>query len=283
MSRGSLTSLLILSVCIISALMLAGQYLSSNTETPIIESAFIANNSAPQRYNAFQSSTLTNKTPQNTLPSNKLPDWQDSPNIKQAQYVPRVLTDEATSNNDQRTDVEHAPSPPTTNLIDIWSWLPSAKPSVKQETKSDPLKDEIHIYGNSFGTLVKKFTSTAGDQVQIMSDFVAGRGKHGNTDALVRLGSQYIELADSLSKLTPPPGFSSTSEALIRLYKEVGEASLMLAQATTDDTATVSLIYSYNDVVGEFAQKFITFSSTFGAYGVTFTKGEGGDILMPSL
>ncbi len=216
-----------------------------------------------------------------------LTSWQDSNNIKQGDYAPRVS--ESIDIQDIIDTAKPAPSTEdtsqsTTQSPDdsgIWDWVPQTilrKPtSTPQEI---PEMAEIKTYVNLYGNTVKEFTRQADNQTKLMEVFIAGRGEEGNTLEIQALAQQYITLSEDLTALPIPSGFESTAQDLSLAYKGVGEATHNLSLAT-DDTDTLQRLYAYNASVDIFATEFISFANLIGAYSITFTKGEGGDIFTP--
>jgi len=254
-------------------------------------------------YNDTTISNGTDKYPQNVFKPNIKPlkdleqssttdnftDWQNSDNIRHLD-----TTDTTNNTNTQQTNttiagkdeyrpVEAQQNQDNTIASDIWSWVPIIK-NTKQSKMAQESTEiaEMRAFGNSYGSTIKRFTLTLGDQPKVMNGFILGRGKSGNTKEIIELGQKYIEISKDLNKISTPKGFGSTVEALTKAYALVGESTINLSKAS-DDADTVKRVYSYNEVVEDFAHNYLAMVDLFGAYGIKFNKGEGGDIFMPPM
>jgi hypothetical protein len=166
---------------------------------------------------------------------------------------------------------------------DIIAWLPGRSTT---STTSTTIKTEASIqtdlrdYGNSVGKLVQNFAISAGDQPKLMSNFVSKRNDTTNIQALITLSEQYIDLSDSISAIQAPKPIATAGNELALQYKRVGDATAKLSTKRTDDEL-LQEIYSYNTVVNDFTRSFLNFSRVLRVYGISFDKGEPGDIFMP--
>ncbi len=211
--------------------------------------------------------------------------WQDSDNIKYSDYEDsNTLNDVDLSEEGVVIDTKQVPTEEEAVVEpnNPWQWL---QRTVLKQPK--PVQESAEIvamrnYGNVYGGEIKSFAATTGNQPETMSNFIDGLGEPGNTDAILTLAQKYITIAEVLSEIDGPTNIRASGIALADAYKEVGEATIELSKLVNDESA-VDYIYTYNNHVDNFAKKFVSFASVFGAYGIKFNKGEGGDILMPPM
>ncbi len=219
--------------------------------------------------------------------NNLLNSWQDSGNIKHSDYKKdmRTLKKEPVVEKEKGVITETTQTTETTqDSHNPWRWLQrtALKPTKElpqENTKILAMRD----YGNNYGKKIKLFAITTGDQPKIMNEFIQGRGNPGNTDALLSLAQKYIDLAEELLKIDGPENIKVFGIALANAYREVGEATIELSKMTSSDEGAINYIHAYNKSVDNFAREFVALSSVFGAFGIKFNKGEGGDILMPPM
>lgn len=262
-----------------------------NEEDPItFSNATITPHKPLTKYNTFKEQGAYQY---NSAPIKREQSWQDSLDIKYDDYT---FTDTgdirvnantvATINNSENIET---PTDTDTNslFIDVWNWLPSrdltnhAKPP---EPVTKPSKQEVAMrdYGNVIGSTIKSFTLQASDQPKTMLNFMQDRANKEAAQDLVNLGNMYIELSKDLSLIDMPTNIERVASKFTAAYSKVGDATIDLAKSTDDDD-TLNRVYSYNSVIEDFARSFMKLSNIFGAYGVTFSKGEGGDIFMPPM
>ncbi len=216
-------------------------------------------------------------------------DWQSSAEIKHAKYSP---ADSSTTPSSQQYSIPKVSQEQSTVITesksnswgsDIWEWIPKniKRTNIRPEAEPPELV-VIRSFGNAYGSTIKRFTATLGDQPKVMNSFMQGRGTEDNVTDMVSMGQKYIDITETLTNLQAPAGFESTALSLSNAYKAVGEATIDLSKSG-DDTDTIERIYSYNTVVEDFAKSYLALVNLFGAYGVKFSKGEGGDIFMPPM
>jgi hypothetical protein len=281
-----LVSILIVVGVIIAALLTLTQ---SNTaelnydNTPSISSA------PPVKYSDFVTNLFTQdsgeagKETQDTFS-----DWQESENIKYTQYTPDTSEVVVSGGTLESPTTEETPSSPDTSTpgFDIWGWLPTTKVSTPRvEEGPSPINIAIKTYANTLGDSIQIFTTQAGDQPKILQEFIEGRGTPGNSEALMSLGESYINLSRELQSIVAddliPLDVRNRGDNLARSYTVVGEATKHLTNAEPmNDEDTIAAIYDYNAQIDIFAKDYLAFVTIIGAYGVTFTRGEGGDIFM---
>jgi len=220
---------------------------------------------------------------------------QDSQNIKQGDYVPRITQDAETNEpQDIQNIINSATKTTTTEATEqytqetpedsgIWGWVPQTilRDPIKSTAASEsPEVLAIRKYGNEVGTLVKAFTRNAGNQPDKLSALMADYTDNQSSLAVLGLGLEYTELSKDLELLWNPPELGSTPDKLSQSYHFIGVELLALSKVE-NDTDALTQIYSYNASVDTFAKEFIKLVNLFGAYGIIFTKGEGGDIFTP--
>lgn len=208
--------------------------------------------------------------------------WQDSGAIRHAPYASHTATatTQAVTTSTPETRTNTPPANDSTNDgFDIWGWLPGLRGSSNAPPATAELAEltVYHTLGNALGGIIKQFAVSVGDQPQILDSFVQDRTQ---TLPIQHLATQYTQVASDITTLDIPTPFYQAIQDLSQSYRAVGERLLALSQ-TTSDSATLREIYAYNAAVDEFAEHFLHVSNLFGAYGVTFSTGEGGDIFAP--
>lgn len=294
--KRTLLILIPLAVIVVLAITVIAVKLTTGNQGDITYKDSVAHGQISMQTPAQSSSNVFTTNPYNDVPQGTKDDlltsWQGSTNIKQGKYIPRIAeSTEIQDIIDTATHPTPANTPTADNLAqeasDIWSWIPQTILREPEQVKQESLEiSTMKTYINEFGTEVKKTINTLGDQPKIMGDFITGRGEVGNADKLKVLGKEYENLGIRLMQMSTDSQVSKdikdSSYELGNAYKDVGVISQLLAnQETTDDTETLKDIYLYNKQVDIFATQFISFANLIGAYGVTFTKGEGGDMFTP--
>ncbi len=274
-----------MAVVLLSAAILIKQMISvTEQESDTFSNVEVMQTRPVTKYNAFVPRESDTPKPQ----ADSLPDWQQTKD---------TTTQVVVVNNDEPTSPPPTKSMPTTitdepkeqsilpdYISDLWSWLPTKQPSTSQEQTPTPSKTPLELaiydYGNEVGNTIKEFTLKAGDQPQLIQNFVDDRESQQTGDALLQLGQQYITLSESLKVAQAPIPLVEPVTKLSEGYKKVGEATIALVGKVSDKDL-LDEIYRYNATVDEFAKSYIKFAKIFKLYGIKFNKGEGGDIFMP--
>ncbi len=224
-----------------------------------------------------------------------LNNWQDSNKIRKDIYKP-IITQETTTSNStssvikptedikDTTNIDTTYQAPSAESSDIWAWVPQTILREQKEVTDQTSPEKIYI--NNYGTKIKKVVKTLGNQPEIMSRFISGRGEVGNKTELLTMAKKYEALGEELlhitANTTATEGIKRQGYELGNAYISVGKATKWLAeQETTNDAEMIEEIYAYNEQIDHFAKEFVSFANLIGAYGIKFEQGEGGDIFTP--
>ena len=142
------------------------------------------------------------------------------------------------------------------------------------KTKDSPIQAALRDYGNSAGNAIMSFENLHLNQASILKDHAEAPYDTGKVQLLARLGTDYIELGDTISKIDPIPlPLAALHKRLVADYRDLGKK---LVAVSKSPGSLYDAIVEYDASADQFAKDFISLALTFPTYGVRFQQGEGG-------
>ena len=208
----------------------------------------------------------------------------------------RVQTSSSSANN-EKTDDEH---------LSIWSQVYSLlQPKTKVEQKENSLvsslldgdfsvspsqnlkvnsfalfsdKDgSLKKYGNEIGSILKRHFETNKNQLEIMENFF--KNPDQMQPKMEELAQKYGDVAEVLSKITPPEKAKNLHIKLVDAIDGVSQEMKNLAQARGEENLYKAIL-NYNKQSFKAAKIFADLGEFFKSYGVVFEKNEPGSMFL---
>lgn len=168
-------------------------------------------------------------------------------------------------------------------LDDLYQFIPKniGALGVSDHTQMNKAQRDLYNYGNEAGSSVELFSSIwAPVQANIHRSFVEDRSNVEKSTSLKRLGSALVEVGLSMEymELIPLP-MKTAHRDLATAYKNVGEKTILIADARTDDEL-LTAIDAYNASADEFLRAFLSVSTVFNLNSVSFSDVDPGRVFV---
>ena len=129
------------------------------------------------------------------------------------------------------------------------------------KTKDSPIQAALRDYGNSAGNAIMSFENLHLNQASILKDHAEAPYDTGKVQLLARLGTDYIELGDTISKIDPIPlPLAALHKRLVADYRDLGKK---LVAVSKSPGSLYDAIVEYDASADQFAKDFISLALTF--------------------
>ena len=141
----------------------------------------------------------------------------------------------------------------------------------------------LYTYGNEAGSIVENYDSQWGaTQANIHRSYVEDRESIEKAAELARLAKGLADVAGSLSAIEfVPTGMTLRHKDLIAAYTAVGEQTLAISKARTDDEL-LPAIENYNASAEQFLRSYLAISTIFTLNSVSFGTTDPGRVFVYS-
>jgi hypothetical protein len=152
---------------------------------------------------------------------------------------------------------------------------PPIVPSLLSDTKT-PEQQELFQYGNEIGKRIREFSHTHTNMLTIVADQAKDRENEQKNAALRRLGTEYAQLGTDIAGMGGvPDSMKSAHDRIAKTYQALGIALAAVPDAQ-EDTAFVSAITAYNNLVEQNITALVTAATLFGLKDVVFAETDPG-------
>ena len=164
-------------------------------------------------------------------------------------------------------------------LDEIYQFIPKniGATGISDQRQMNKTQRDLYNYGNEAGSSIELFSSIwAPVQANIHRSFVEDRSNAEKATSLKRLGDALVEVGLSLSYMEfIPIAMKTAHRDLATTYQEVGEKTILIADARTDDEL-LTAIEAYNVSADEFLRAYLSVSTVFNLNSVTFSDVDPG-------